>query len=117
MIIVLWNMVEFVNALAEMGIICIYFNKLMKNSRVEPWQKTVGYLLAAVIMAYCSVSFESPVLLLTVTFVLLLLLASLLYDEKPIYKIFYSFIYIVIILIADPVLACRYFLCFKNLYI
>lgn len=104
MIIVLWNMVEFVNALAEMGIICIYFNKLMKNSRVEPWQKTVGYLLAAVIMAYCSVSFESPVLLLTVTFVLLLLLASLLYDEKPIYKIFYSFIYIVIILIADPVL-------------
>ena len=97
-------MVEFVNALAEMGIICIYFNKLMKNSRVEPWQKTVGYLLAAVIMAYCSVSFESPVLLLTVTFVLLLLLASLLYDEKLVYKIFYSFIYIVIILIASPVL-------------
>ena len=87
-----------------MGIICIYFNKLMKNSRVEPWQKTVGYLLSAVIMAYCSISFKSPVLLLTVTFVLLLLLASVLYEEKTIYKIFYSFIYIVIILIADPVL-------------
>lgn len=101
---VLWNIVEFVNALAEMGIICIYFNKLMKNSRVEPWQKSIGYLLAAVIMAYCSVSLKSPVLLLTVTFVLLLLLASVLYDEKPIYKTFYSFIYIVIILIADPVL-------------
>lgn len=104
MIIVLWNIVEFVNVLAEMGIICIYFNKLMKNSRVEPWQKTVGYLLSAVIMAYCSISFKSPVLLLTVTFVLLLLLASVLYEEKTIYKIFYSFIYIVIILIADPVL-------------
>lgn len=100
----LWNIVEFVNVLAEMGIICIYFNKLMKNSRVEPWQKTVGYLLSAVIMAYCSISFKSPVLLLTVTFVLLLLLASVLYEEKTIYKIFYSFIYIVIILIADPVL-------------
>ena len=100
----LWNIIEFANALAEMGIICIYFNKLMKNSRVEPWQKAIGYLLSAVIMAYCSVSFKSPVLLLTVTFVLLLFLASLLYDEKPIYKIFYSFIYIVIILIADPVL-------------
>ena len=99
----IWNAVEFINALAEMGIICIYFNKLMKSKPTYLWQKILGYLLAAVVMAFCSVTFEMPVLLLMVTFVLLIFLTLVFYDEKIINKIFYSFMYIVVILIVDPV--------------
>ena len=99
----IWNAVEFINALAEMGIICIYFNKLMKSKPTYLWQKILGYLLAAVVMAFCSVTFEMPGLLLMVTFVLLIFLTLVFYDEKIINKIFYSFMYIVVILIVDPV--------------
>ena len=99
----IWNAVEFINALAEMGIICIYFNKLMKSKPTYLWQKILGYLLAAVVMAFCSVTFEMPGLLLMVTFVLLIFLTLVFYDEKIINKIFYSFMYFVVILIVDPV--------------
>lgn len=44
-----------------------------------------------------------PGLLLMVTFVLLIFLTLVFYDEKIINKIFYSFMYIVVILIVDPV--------------
>ncbi len=54
-------------------------------------------------MAFCSVTFEMPGLLLMVTFVLLIFLTLVFYDEKIINKIFYSFMYIVVILIVDPV--------------
>ncbi|MBQ7008457.1 MAG: GHKL domain-containing protein [Ruminococcus sp.] len=100
----IWNLIEFVNALAEMGIICVYFNKLMKSRHIGFGQKITGYLTAAVIMAWCSITLGNPIILLSVTFVLLLTLAVIFYDEKLIYKIFYSFIYIVIILITDPIL-------------
>lgn len=75
----------------------------MKSKPTYLWQKILGYLLAAVVMAFCSVTFEMPVLLLMVTFVLLIFLTLVFYDEKIINKIFYSFMYIVVILIVDPV--------------
>lgn len=75
----------------------------MKSKPTYLWQKILGYLLAAVVMAFCSVTFEMPGLLLMVTFVLLIFLTLVFYDEKIINKIFYSFMYIVVILIVDPV--------------
>lgn len=100
----IWNIIEVLNAIAEFGIICIYFNKLMKSNYVNVWFKTLGFFIAAIITAAISVLSVKPIFLLIITFSLLITLTLLFYDEKLSLKLFYSFIYVVIILIADPIL-------------
>ncbi len=100
----LWNVIELLNAFAEIGIICTYFNKLMKSNYVNVWFKILGFLISAIITAAISALAFKPIFLLIITFLLLIFLAVLFYDEKLSLKLFYSFIYVVIILIADPIL-------------
>lgn len=99
-----WNVIELLNAVAEFWIICIYFNKLMKSNYVSVWFKVLGFLIAAIITAAMSLLSIKPIFLLIITFLLLIALTLLFYDEKLSLKLFYSFIYVVIILIADPIL-------------
>lgn len=100
----IWNVVEFLNAFVEVGIICVYFNRLMKSNHVNVWLKTLVFAFAAVVTAVISALGVEPISLLIITFLLLMTLSLLFYDEKPSLKLFYSFIYVVIILIADPIL-------------
>lgn len=99
-----WNVVELLNAFAEVWIIRIYFNKLMESKKVNVWLKALGFFIAAIVMAATSVLNIEPVFLLLITFLLLMTLTLLFYDEKLSLKLFYSFIYVVMILIADPIL-------------
>ncbi len=100
----IWYIIEVLNAVSEFVIICIYFNKLMKSNYVNTWLKTLVFLIAAIITAAISILSVKPISLLIITFLLLITLSLLFYDEKLSLKLFYSFIYVAIILIADPIL-------------
>ena len=76
----------------------------MKSNYVNVWFKTLIFFIAAIITAAISVLAVKPIFLLIITFLLLITLTLLFYDEKLSLKLFYSFIYVVIILIADPIL-------------
>ena len=99
-----WNFIEILNSFIEMGIIYLYFGKLMSVKPVNNAFILSVYLISSIILSFFSSFLNIPLLLLTVTFVLLFANALILYEDNRMNKIFYSFMYVVIILITDPVL-------------
>lgn len=97
-------MIEILNSFVEIGIIYLYFNKLMNKKMIDPAPILSSYLISSIIMSFFSTFLKIPLLLLFMTFILLLANAMLLYEDSIMNKIFYSFMYIVIVLISDPVL-------------
>ena len=100
----MWNLVEVVNIVLELFIISTFFSKLFKCKHSSQYVGIAVYAAAGVILCAAVLMSANPIMLLAATTVLLLLLAFIVYEGKAIYKLFYVFIYMMIIMIADPIL-------------
>lgn len=96
--------VELINAFTEMYIIGLFYNKLLKYKYKNKLPLIAIYFSSSLIISFAAIKKFDPILLLIITSILLLFISIILYDGKMVYKVFYSFIYLMIILIADPIL-------------
>ena len=96
--------VEFVNILIEMVIIFVYLDKMFQRKYDSKAVYISAYLISSGILFAMVIISSQPGVLYGITALMLLLLSFLIYSEKPIVKIFFIIVYLLIILIADPIL-------------
>lgn len=95
---------ELVNSLIETAIIFLYLNKTIKRRYERRLPYLFGFLISSLAIFAAEIFFPKPIFLISVTFVILILLSFLLYNTRPKISFFYIFIYLLIILIADPIM-------------
>ncbi|MDL2248151.1 GHKL domain-containing protein [Tyzzerella sp. OttesenSCG-928-J15] len=98
-----WNIIEAINIGFELAIVFYYFKNLLELKR------TRGYVVAgygAVGICLFLVVMETPNVMvsISVTFILLMMLANILYQSKFLESLFYSFLFIVLIFISEILL-------------
>ncbi len=98
---IIWNVIEATNVLFEMLIVMVYFNKLFEKKYEKNQAYLQGYLLASVILYFSGILSQSPTVLITVTFLLLIGISVWLYEGNFIKKIFLSLLFIIIIFISE----------------
>lgn len=96
--------IELLNIMAELLIIFIYFGKVFRYRYDSKAICIIAYLSAAIVMFAAELLSPKAIVLFSVTTALLLILAFTIYSERAEIKLFYVFIYLLIILIADSVL-------------
>lgn len=98
---VFWSIAEAANVAFEMLIVLLYFNKLFTPSYEYKLTYICGYSTAALTLYLAGVFSSNSTVLISVTFLLLLLLSILLYDGTIIRKAFLSLLFIVIVFISE----------------
>ena len=98
------KIVELVNSLIETAIIFLYLNKTIKRRYERRLPYLFGFLISSLAIFAAEIFFPKPIFLISVTFVILILLSFILYNTRPKISFFYIFIYLLIILIADPIM-------------
>jgi hypothetical protein len=96
--------IELLNIMAELLIIFIYFGKVFRYRYDSKAIYIIAYLSATIVMFAAELLSPKAIVLFSVTTALLLILAFTIYSERPEIKLFYVFIYLLIILIADSIL-------------
>ena len=96
--------VELMNIMIEIGIIFTYFSKVLKTKYDFNAIYIIAYCLSVITLFGVVSVTTAPMSLMTATIGILLILSITIYSERFIIKLFYVFIYILIIFIADPIL-------------
>lgn len=98
------QIVELLNIMAEIGIIFTYFSKVLTKKYDSKAIYAAAYFLSVLSLFTVVSATTAPLALMTATICILLILSLTIYSERLIIKLFYVFIYVLIILVADPIL-------------
>lgn len=98
---VIWNVIEAANVAVEMLIVLLYFSKLLTPVYEYKRFYIMGYSAAALILYLTGVLNSDSTVLISVTFLLLLLISITLYKGTTIRKAFLSLLFIVIVFISE----------------
>lgn len=98
------QIVELLNIMAEIGIIFTYFSKVLTKKYDSKAIYAAAYFLSVLSLFTVVSATTAPLALMTATICILLILSLTIYSERLIIKLFYVFIYVLIIFIADPIL-------------
>lgn len=98
---VIWNVIEAANVAVEMLIVLLYFSKLLTPVYEYKRFYIMGYSAAALILYLTGVLTSDSTVLISVTFLLLLLISITLYKGTTIRKAFLSLLFIVIVFISE----------------
>lgn len=98
------QIIEMLNIMSEMSIIFTYFSKVLKKKYNCNAVYIMAYFLSVIALFIVVSAAAAPMSLMTTTVCILLILSITIYSEKLIIKLFYVFIYVMIIFIADPIL-------------
>ncbi len=98
------EIIELVNIMAEMAIIFTYFSKVLRKKYNSSLVYITAYCLSTIVLFIVVSVTTAPMSLMMATICILLILGITIYSERLIIKLFYVFIYVLIIFIADPIL-------------
>jgi len=97
----MWNIIEAVNTAMEMVIVLLYFTKTLNSKYDCKMYYAVTYILSAVILFVCGRLTSNSTILISITFMLLIVISCLLYKGNTVKKVFLSVIFIVIVFISE----------------
>lgn len=96
-----WDVIEAVNVVVELLIVALYFNRLLVPACECRRYYAAGYSAAVLILYFTGVVTSEPRVLITVTFLILLLISMLLYRGMLVQKAFLCALFIVIVFISE----------------
>jgi len=100
----MYKLIEIINSCFEAGIIMFYLDNLMREKRkYENASVLLSAIAIAAVLSAIAIYIGNPTIQISVTFLLIFSVTSLIYNEKLIKTIFSAGIFIVIIFVSESV--------------
>ena len=98
---IIWNIIEAANVILEFSIVLLYFSKLLKPKYERTTLYILGYSFAALTLYVTGIFTSNSTILISTTFILLVLISIILYEGSLIRSFFLSLLFIVIVFISE----------------
>ncbi len=96
-----YDIIETINAIAEILIIALFYHCIFDRKYNSTITYVISYLVAFAVLLASTLNISSPYMRIGVTFVILLLIAFLMYDGSKKVKLFASIYFILIFFISE----------------
>lgn len=97
----MWYIIEAVNVVAEITIVFLYFSKLLISKYKNKYLYAVAYIISAMILYLTGIITSNSTVLISVTFIILLVTSNIMYQGAVTKKVFLSLLFIVIVFISE----------------
>lgn len=100
-----FDVAEVINVILEIALVFFFYHHLYEKKYSSNIFYLLGYLVAFVVLLVVSILITSPYVRIGFTFVLLLIIAELLYKSTLVIKLFASFYFILIVFVSETLFA------------